>query len=277
MRSFLYFSIIYINIAHCSIRDRAVRLSSYALDLASTIFYASPRGVNNQLITITLKGWIGMSKTKRGFTLVGIVGMLLVSGCMWSPVDGLEVSDRDALIQFGGYASAPNVEVIVEAYDPTTLQYRPLYGVQAANTPVDSQGALYAWALEASIPDAFWAKSLTGSRTKVRARQGDAILPTFNEEAQNCAIYEVLLGTSIIQAGYYCASGNEARIVTEGSSVADIIKDLEATQAAIVDKRKRAAEAFEDFEQKSRQIYNIMTQILKELNDLRARTVRNLL
>jgi len=57
----------------------------------------------------------------------------------------------------------------------------------------------------------------------------------------------------------------------------DTIKDVESMQETIRNKRQMASTAFQNFDQKANQLYNLMASVLKSLNEMRGGTVRNML
>ncbi len=57
----------------------------------------------------------------------------------------------------------------------------------------------------------------------------------------------------------------------------DTIKDVESMQETIRNKRQMASTAFQNFDQKANQLYNLLSSVLKSLNEMRGGTVRNML
>jgi len=57
----------------------------------------------------------------------------------------------------------------------------------------------------------------------------------------------------------------------------DRIKDVESMQETVRNKRQMASTAFQNFDQKSNQLYNLMASVMKSLNEMRGGTVRNML
>ena len=57
----------------------------------------------------------------------------------------------------------------------------------------------------------------------------------------------------------------------------DTIKDVESMQETVRNKRQMASTAFQNFDQKANQLYNLMSSVLKSLNEMRGGTVRNML
>jgi methyl-accepting chemotaxis protein len=80
------------------------------------------------------------------------------------------------------------------------------------------------------------------------------------------------------------ASGQRHLIVTktenhrpDRASLNDEIKNLESMQETVRNKRQMASTAFQNFDQKANQLYNLMSSVLKSLNEMRGGTVRNML
>jgi methyl-accepting chemotaxis protein len=57
----------------------------------------------------------------------------------------------------------------------------------------------------------------------------------------------------------------------------DRIKDVESMQETVRNKRQMASTAFQNFDQKANQLYNLMASVLKTVNEMRSGTVRNML
>lgn len=57
----------------------------------------------------------------------------------------------------------------------------------------------------------------------------------------------------------------------------DTIKDVESMQETIRNKRQMASTAFQNFDQKANQLYNLMSSVLKVMNEMRSGTTRNML
>ncbi|MBC7793071.1 MAG: hypothetical protein H7Z43_05145 [Clostridia bacterium] len=57
----------------------------------------------------------------------------------------------------------------------------------------------------------------------------------------------------------------------------DTIKGLESQQEEVRNKRQMASTAFQNFDQKSNQLYNLMASVLKVMNEMRSGTTRNML
>jgi len=57
----------------------------------------------------------------------------------------------------------------------------------------------------------------------------------------------------------------------------DTIKDVESMQETIRNKRQMASTAFQNFDQKANQLYNLMASVLKSVNEMRGGVVRNMM
>jgi hypothetical protein len=57
----------------------------------------------------------------------------------------------------------------------------------------------------------------------------------------------------------------------------DTIKEVESMQETVRNKRQMASTAFQNFDQKSNQLYNLMSSVMKAMNEMRSGTVRNML
>ena len=57
----------------------------------------------------------------------------------------------------------------------------------------------------------------------------------------------------------------------------DTIKTVESMQETVRNKRQMASTAFQNFDQKSNQLYNLMSSVLKSMNEMRSSTIRNML
>lgn len=57
----------------------------------------------------------------------------------------------------------------------------------------------------------------------------------------------------------------------------DTIKDVESMQETVRNKRQMASTAFQNFDQKANQLYNLMASVLKVMNEMRSSTTRNML
>lgn len=57
----------------------------------------------------------------------------------------------------------------------------------------------------------------------------------------------------------------------------DTIKEVESMQETVRNKRQMASTAFQNFDQKSNQLYNLLSSVMKAMNEMRMGTVRNML
>jgi hypothetical protein len=57
----------------------------------------------------------------------------------------------------------------------------------------------------------------------------------------------------------------------------DRIKDVESMQETVRNKRQMASTAFQNFDQKANQLYNLLSSVLKSVNEMRSGTVRNMM
>lgn len=57
----------------------------------------------------------------------------------------------------------------------------------------------------------------------------------------------------------------------------DTIKNVESMQETVRNKRQMASTAFQNFDQKSNQLYNLMSSVLKSMGEMRSSTIRNML
>lgn len=57
----------------------------------------------------------------------------------------------------------------------------------------------------------------------------------------------------------------------------DAIKQIEADQETVRNRRQMSSTAFQNFDQKSNQLYNLMSSVLKTTNEMRSGVIRNML
>ena len=57
----------------------------------------------------------------------------------------------------------------------------------------------------------------------------------------------------------------------------DTIKEVESMQETVRNKRQMASTAFQNFDQKANQLYNLLSSVMKAMNEMRMGTVRNML
>lgn len=63
----------------------------------------------------------------------------------------------------------------------------------------------------------------------------------------------------------------------ERAGLNDTIKEVESMQETVRNKRQMASTAFQNFDQKSNQLYNLLSSVMKAMNEMRMGTVRNML
>jgi methyl-accepting chemotaxis protein len=63
----------------------------------------------------------------------------------------------------------------------------------------------------------------------------------------------------------------------ERSGLNQALKDVEAMQEQVRNKRQMASTAFQNFDQKANQQYNLLSSIMKAMNEMRMGTVRNMM
>ena len=63
----------------------------------------------------------------------------------------------------------------------------------------------------------------------------------------------------------------------ERTGLSDEIKQVESMQETVRNKRQMASTSFQNFDQKANQLYNLMSSVLKSVNEMRSGTVRNML
>jgi len=61
------------------------------------------------------------------------------------------------------------------------------------------------------------------------------------------------------------------------AGLSDTIKEVEAMQETVRNKRQMASNAFQNFDQKANQLYNLLSSVMKAMNEMRMGTVRNML
>jgi hypothetical protein len=64
---------------------------------------------------------------------------------------------------------------------------------------------------------------------------------------------------------------------TDRASLNDTIKNVESMQETVRNKRQMASTAFQNFDQKANQLYNLMSSVLKSVNEMRSGVVRNMM
>ncbi|MEM6734004.1 MAG: hypothetical protein AAF658_20750, partial [Myxococcota bacterium] len=71
--------------------------------------------------------------------------------------------------------------------------------------------------------------------------------------------------------------GVPASKTVDRAGLNDTIKDVESMQETVRNKRQMASTAFQNFDQKSNQLYNLMSSVLKVMGEMRSGTTRNML
>ena len=61
------------------------------------------------------------------------------------------------------------------------------------------------------------------------------------------------------------------------SGLDDTIKEVESMQETVRNKRQMASTSFQNFDQKANQLFNMLSSVMKALNEMRMGTVRNML
>ncbi len=86
---------------------------------------------------------------------------------------------------------------------------------------------------------------------------------------------------SMLRTARYRDGG--AVVIQKGSrrldraGLSDAIKEVESMQETVRNKRQMASTAFQNFDQKSNQLYNLISSVMKAMNEMRQATVRNML
>lgn len=73
------------------------------------------------------------------------------------------------------------------------------------------------------------------------------------------------------------AAGYPQSKTVDRAGLNDTIKDVESQQETIRNQRQMASTAFQNFDQKSNQLFNLMSSVLKVMNEMRMGTTRNML
>ena len=79
--------------------------------------------------------------------------------------------------------------------------------------------------------------------------------------------------------------GNDDKLIATSSDsksldrngLNDTIKMVESMQETVRNKRQMASTSFQNFDQKSNQLYNLISSVMKSMNEMRSGTVRNML
>ncbi len=68
-----------------------------------------------------------------------------------------------------------------------------------------------------------------------------------------------------------------SRETVDRAGLNDTIKEVEAMQETVRNKRQMASTAFQNFDQKANQLYNLLSSVMKAMNEMRMGTIRNML
>ena len=75
-------------------------------------------------------------------------------------------------------------------------------------------------------------------------------------------------------------SEKEMKVISGGftsMALSDEIKNVEAQQETVRNMRQTTTTAFQNFDQKSNQMYNMLSSVMKSMNEMRMGTIRNML
>lgn len=115
--------------------------------------------------------------------------LLLTSGCMLGPVDEVIVADRTAAVEFWGFHLTPNMDIEIQAFDPTAKAWVILATTRSAASVTwqSKEGTdLYYWRRDTVVPAKFWTSGGTGYRTQVRSISGSETLMSVEEDVGSC-------------------------------------------------------------------------------------------
>ncbi|MFC1611453.1 hypothetical protein ACFL6C_10870 [Myxococcota bacterium] len=76
--------------------------------------------------------------------------------------------------------------------------------------------------------------------------------------------------------GNLCTTSTDTKSL-DRAGLNDTIKEVESMQETVRNKRQMASTAFQNFDQKANQLYNLMASVLKSLNEMRSGTTRNMM
>ena len=135
------------------------------------------------------------------------------AGCMLEPGHEQEVALISNSISFAGAVPLSEREVTIEASASPKGPFVEVGSVfsAAAGTPVGTT-TLYGYAVDLVIPDELWAETCAGRETFVRAKDGDAVLLTYDSEevagvsGAECITSRLDEGAHVVSAAYGCAS-----------------------------------------------------------------------
>jgi methyl-accepting chemotaxis protein len=61
------------------------------------------------------------------------------------------------------------------------------------------------------------------------------------------------------------------------TELSNLIREVDSQQEAVRNKRQAASTSFQNFDQKANQQYNLLSSVMKSMNEMRMGTVRNML
>ena len=69
-------------------------------------------------------------------------------------------------------------------------------------------------------------------------------------------------------------AGRRTKVLSELSKA---IRGLESMKTEVRNKRSMSSAAFQNFDQKANQLYNLLSSVMKAMNEMRSGTIRNML
>ncbi|MEL6547504.1 MAG: hypothetical protein AAFQ82_22965, partial [Myxococcota bacterium] len=96
-------------------------------------------------------------------------------------------------------------------------------------------------------------------------------------EKVNIDITVKTFDTATVNAAGKAVQTSSNTATVDRASLNDEIKNVESMQETVRNKRQMASTAFQNFDQKSNQLYNLMSSVLKVMNEMRSGTTRNML
>ncbi|MED5464441.1 MAG: hypothetical protein VX699_07295 [Myxococcota bacterium] len=76
--------------------------------------------------------------------------------------------------------------------------------------------------------------------------------------------------------GHLVATSDEVKKV-DRTALNDHMKNVESMQETVRNKRQMASTSFQNFDQKANQLYNLISSVMKSMNEMRSGTIRNML
>ena len=107
------------------------------------------------------------------------------------------------------------------------------------------------------------------------AQAAGAKYPEMTLTAQPVSIRKFDLSTTATDGSLKELSVERKRLDRAGLN--DTIKEVESMQETVRNKRQMASTAFQNFDQKANQLYNLLSSVMKAMNEMRMGTVRNML